>query len=75
MGMGWYARHLQDLPCIGQTVRLHLQVRRSRCLNRDCGQKTFVEQFPDLLPPYARRTKRLTQVLQHIAFEVNAEAA
>ena len=72
---GWYTRQAQDLPCIGQTVRLHLEVRRFRCLNKDGEQRTFVEQFPDTLPPYARRTKRLTQALRHLAFEVSAEGA
>jgi transposase len=56
-------------------VRLHLQVKRFRCSNLTCPQKTFVEQFPDWLPAYARRTTRLTEVLRHIAFEMSAEAA
>ena len=56
-------------------MRLHLWVRRFRCRNPNCAQKTFVEQFPDWLPAYARRTIRLTRVLRHVTFEVSAEAA
>jgi hypothetical protein len=42
---GWYQRHPQELPCMGQAVRLHLWVKRFRCVNTACSQKTFVEQF------------------------------
>lgn len=56
-------------------MRLHLQVKRFRCSNLACPRKTFVEQFPDWLPAYARRTTRLTEVLCQMAFEMSAEAA
>ncbi len=56
-------------------MRLHLWVKRCRCLNTACSKKTFVEQFPDWLPTYARRTTRLTCLLRRVAFEVSAEAA
>lgn len=71
---GWHQRHPQDLPCQAQTVRLTLQVRRFRCLNVKCPQQTFVEQFSEWLPAYARRTMRLTEVLREIAFQVGGEA-
>jgi transposase len=74
-GHGWYTRQPQDLPCIGENVRLQLTVRRFRCANLACSQKTFVEQFPDWLPVYARRTERLTQVMRRVGFEVSAESA
>ncbi len=70
---GWHHRTPQDLPSIGQTVRLALQVRRFRCLNAVCPRQTFVEQFPDWLPVYARRTTRLTELLRWVAFEVGGE--
>lgn len=70
----WHQRHPQELPSIGQGVRLHLQVKRFRCWNGMCPQKTFVERFPDWLPTYARRTTRLTSVLRSVAFEVSAES-
>lgn len=71
----WHQRQPQELPCIGQGVRLNLQVKRFRCRNGICPKKTFVERFPDWLPAYARRTTRLTEVLRRIAFEMSAEAA
>jgi transposase len=71
---GWYLRRPQDLPCIGEGVYLELTVRRFRCLNPECPKKTFAEGFPEWLPTYARRTIRLTHVLQQVGFEVSAES-
>jgi len=56
-------------------MRLQLTVRRFRCTNSGCPQKTFAEQFPDWLPPYVRRTERLTRVMRRVGFEVSAESA
>lgn len=72
---GWHHREPQDLPCIGQRVRLQLQVRRFRCLYVACPQKTFVETFSDWLPAYARRTIRLTKLVREVGFETSGEAA
>ena len=74
-GHGWYTRQPQDLPCVGQNVRLQLTVRRFVCLNPVCPKRTFAERFPDWLPVYARRTERLTQVMRRVGFEVSAEGA
>lgn len=71
---GWYKRHPHDLPCDGKTVRLWLTVRRFCCLNAACPQKTFVEQFPDWLPAYARHTMRLNTLIRQIGLEVGGEA-
>lgn len=43
-------------------------------MNADCPKKTFAERFPDWLPTYARRTIRLTNVLQQVGFGVSAES-
>jgi transposase len=43
-------------------------------LNPDCPKKTFAERFPEWLPTYARRTTRLTDVLERVGFEVSAES-
>lgn len=74
-GHGWHQRRPQDLPCIGDNTRLQLRVRRFRCANSACPQKTFVEQFPDWLARYARRTDRLTGLVRDVGFEVSAESA
>jgi transposase len=71
---GRHRRRPQDLPCDGKTVRLLLTVRRFCCLNADCPQKTFVEQFPDWLPAYARHTTRLNNLIRQIGLEVGGEA-
>ena len=71
---GWHQRKPQDLPCIGKAVKLALMVRRFRCLNTACPQKTFVERFPEWLPRYAHRTTRLTDVVQRIGYEVGGES-
>ena len=38
-----YSRSPQDLPISGKTVRLVLRVRRFRCQNAACPQRTFAE--------------------------------
>lgn len=43
---GWHPRLPQDLPRVEQGVDLRLTVRRFRCVNPGCPQKTFVERFP-----------------------------
>jgi transposase len=61
----YYHRSPRDLPVSGQSVQLRLRVRRFRCLNAQCPQKTFAERQPDLVVPTARRTNRLT-ILFHV---------
>ena len=58
-----YRRTLQDLPCVGKTLRLVVQVRRFLCRNTDCARKIFAERVADLTTSYARRTTRFTHML------------
>ena len=62
---GRYWRHPQDLPWLGLTVRLHLEVQRFACGNNGCPRKTFAVGMTELLPARARRTTRLKE--QHLA--------
>ncbi|HMR63187.1 MAG TPA: ISL3 family transposase [Anaerolineae bacterium] len=62
---GRYWRHPQDLPWLGLTVRLHLEVQRFACGNTACDRKTFAAGLAELLPARARRTARLKE--QHLA--------
>ena len=71
---GWYSRSPQELPSIGCQIRLQLQVRRFRCMNPSCSVKTFAERFFNWLPPYARRTLRLTRVMQKVSLALGAES-
>ncbi|HMQ56817.1 MAG TPA: ISL3 family transposase, partial [Anaerolineae bacterium] len=62
---GRYWRHPQDLPWIGLTVQLHLEVRRFACRNEGCARKTFTAGLTEFLAPRARRTSRLKE--HHLA--------
>lgn len=68
-----YSRNVRDLPCLQQSVRLKLQVRRFRCLNQSCPKHTFAERFDSLARPYARDTLRLVKVLERIGLMVGGE--
>jgi len=69
-----YQRHPRDLPCQGVKVTLHLAVKRFFCRNPRCSRRTFVEAIPPLVLRYARRTLRLTDHLQAIAFALGGES-
>jgi transposase len=69
----YYQRSPRDLPVSGQAVQLQLRVRRFRCLNTHCLQKTFAERLPELVVPTARRTIRLTVLLGVYATQSGGE--
>src|SRR5947209_16826092 len=58
-----YTRCVADLPCVGRHVTLLLTVRKFFCPNPACPRKIFAEQFPELVPSYARLTTRLREAL------------
>src|SRR6266571_8430204 len=69
-----YVRTLADLPWNGVAVRLQLTVHRFFCAAEDCRRRIFAEQLPSVAAPYARRTIRLTEVLELIGFALGGEA-
>ena len=69
-----YQRHPADLPIVGYTVRLDIDVRRFFCDNDGCQRTIFAERMPSLVVPYARRTKRLAHQQQKVAFALGGEA-
>jgi transposase len=71
----YYHRAPQDLPVSGKTVRLVLRVRRFRCQNPTCSQRTFAERRPEVLASHAQRTERLTSTLVHFAGGESSEPA
>ena len=71
---GRYQRRLVDLPWHGRPVRLVVTVRSFRCDNARCRRATFVEDFGDVLPRRARRTREATRYLAGLAAEVGGEA-
>lgn len=70
----YYERSPADFPISACRVRLHLTVKRFRCPTEDCSRATFVESFPNLLEKYARRTARLHQSQEDIAFTLGGQA-
>ena len=70
----WYERHPQDVAWGGRPVRLHVRVCRFFCDNPSCSRRIFSERFPDLVAPYARRTERLSLVLQAVGLLVGCSA-
>lgn len=69
-----YERRSADLPSVGQRMTLHLRVRRFYCHHSACRRHTFAESFPQLMPPRARRTRRLAQAQTRIGLAAGGEA-
>lgn len=69
-----YQRTLADLPWHGIAVRLQLTTRRFFCRTEECSRRIFTERLPGIAASHARRTLRLTQVLEVIGFAVGGEA-
>lgn len=69
-----YQRRPSDLPVSGRPVRLTIEVRRFFCDQAGCPRKTFAEQMPALVRPYAQRTQRLQLALQELGLTSGGEA-
>lgn len=61
-----YTRHVADLPCAGQSIRLLIQVRKYFCEESICPRKIFAERLSPFIAPFARVTRRLFQIVQLI---------
>ena len=70
----WYQRTIADLPWQGVAVRFHLHTRRWFCWNPICSRRIFTERLPDLVDSYARRTNRLAEIVEAVAFALGGEA-
>jgi transposase len=70
-----YSRRVADLPCAGRLVILLLTVRKFFCPNAACSRTIFAEQFPELVPSYARLTTRLREALLALGFATSGEVA
>ena len=58
-----YTRHITDLPCSGQCIRLLVQGRKCFCDVTICARKIFAERLTPFIEPWARVTKRLYQIV------------
>jgi transposase len=63
-----------DLPWCGVAVRLHLQVRRFFCDQPTCPRAIFTERLPGVVASSARRTVRLTQLVELVGFLLGGSA-
>ncbi len=68
-----YTRSIADLTLCGHPVLLQVRVRRFRCPNRECQARTFAEQFPAIVAPRCRRSKRTQRVLSQLALATGGE--
>lgn len=71
---GYYSRQIHDLPIWQKQVIIKLRVRRYRCENRYCQQKTYAQRCPKLVRRYQRSSNRLTTSLYHIGQELGGQA-
>ncbi len=60
---GWSNRSLQDLPVQGKTVTVKLRLSRWRCTHQKCERQTFTDRLPTIASPYARRTRRVSEIV------------
>jgi len=51
-----------------------LRVRKFFCPNRHCKRRIFTERLPQVVAPWARRTRRLARALEHIAVALGGAA-
>jgi transposase len=70
-----YRRRPADLPSLGRAVRVGLHVRRFYCRNAACPRRTFAERLPELVAPYARRTRRLAEAQGRVGAALGGEAS
>lgn len=69
----YYRRKPLELPCVGQTVRLLLSVKKFFCRVASCPRKVFTERLPDMIEPSSRLTTRLRSIVQAICAAFNAK--
>jgi transposase len=67
-------RIVADLPWAHLRVRLSLLVRKFFCPNRHCKRRIFTERLPQVVAPWARRTRRLARALGQITVALGGAA-
>jgi transposase len=69
-----YVRSPADLPCCGTPLRLEIHARRFHCDQPDCSCRIFTERLPGVVAPYSRRTTRLADTFDALAYALGGEA-
>ena len=59
---------------LGSQVRLMLEVRRFYCLNATCARRTFAQRVPELLEPWARRTRPMANAQARVGAALGGQA-
>jgi len=67
-----YRRTLADLPWQGRAMIIMVTSRRFRCGSVGCPRRVFVERFPEIAPPHARRTNRLAEIQRHVCLALGS---
>src|SRR5262245_4738266 len=68
------ARTPADLPWGAARVRWQLHVRKFVCANGQCPRRIFTERLPEVVAPWARRTRRLVAWLIAIGLSLGGAA-
>src|SRR5262245_9063926 len=69
-----YTRTLADRPWGSTHVRWQLRVRKFVCTNAQCPRRIFTERLPEVVAPWARRTRRLVAWLLAIGLALGGAA-
>ena len=72
---GQFRRRLSAEPCMGRPVSLRVEMRRFKCVNRQCSQATFAEQIDALALPKKSRTVGLDGAWRSIVQALGGSAA
>lgn len=72
---GRYRRSIADSPSFGLPVMLTVEIRRFKCVNHSCSQRTFSERIETLATSGRRRTLRLAEALCSLGYALGDEAA
>ncbi|MBT2583147.1 transposase family protein [Planococcus sp. ISL-109] len=69
-----YCRKVDDLPITDRHVHFQVLIHKWFCDNPDCSTKVFTERLA-WLQPYKRKTDRLENLIEKIAFSTNCLTA
>jgi transposase len=69
-----YTRTPADLPWGTARVRWQLRVRKFVCTNAQCPRRIFTERLPEVVAPWARRTRRLVAWLIAVGLALGGAA-
>ena len=72
---GYYRRCLADSPCFNAPVTLAIEIRRFKCVNRCCSQRTFSERIDSLAVARRHRTLRLMERVRALGYALGGQAA